>query len=168
MATRRRRPGEPETVGREFSDDSDVGSPGAAQFSPLTKLPRSTSVHRHFPPLDDVFRDSYTAPRDATANYVSRAPREFRVRSEFGTPPIYAKQKFLQRHPSVVASPMSVRSQRRFNVLGVVDPRKVVFCLRRRVRRAVLHALGVAGRRRSAPGAGGRYHRKESSQWRCE
>lgn len=43
-------------------------------------------------------------------------------------------------------------------------PRQVRYCIQRGMRREVLFARGVAGRRGSAPGP---YRRKESSNWRC-
>lgn len=41
------------------------------------------------------------------------------------------------------------------------------YCLQRSLRREVLFALGVAGRRGSAPGRGGRYKRSITSYYRC-
>lgn len=56
---------------------------------------------------------------------------------------------------------------RAFQLLQVQAPARVRFCVARKMRKQVLFALGVAGRRGSAPGRGGRYWRSENSNWRC-
>lgn len=50
------------------------------------------------------------------------------------------------------------------NVLRERHPQSVVHCVRRKVRRSVLFARDVAGRRGGSPGP---YHRNEFSQWSC-
>lgn len=45
--------------------------------------------------------------------------------------------------------------------------REVLMCVRRKVRRMVMFALGVGGARRSAPGRGGTYRRTPSSEESC-
>lgn len=67
-------------------------------------------------------------------------------------------------------SPLQAHLQRQswkaFQVLQVQAPRRVVFCVRRKQRKEVLHALGIAGRR-GLRGRGGSYHRTENSNWAC-
>lgn len=50
--------------------------------------------------------------------------------------------------------------------LQLAVPERVLFCQQRKVRKEVLFAKRVAGRRRS-PGRGGTYRRRAESQWRC-
>lgn len=50
--------------------------------------------------------------------------------------------------------------------LRVQAPKATLFCQRRAVRKEVLFARGVAGRKAS-PGRGGRYKRNGDSRWRC-
>lgn len=57
-------------------------------------------------------------------------------------------------------------SWRAFNVLQIQAPRRVAFCVRRKQRREVLHAYGIAGRR-GLVGRGGGYRRTADSHWRC-
>lgn len=56
-------------------------------------------------------------------------------------------------------------SWRAFNVLRFPNPRRVQVCLRRKARKEVLHALGIAGRRGLGRGAG--VHRNADSSWSC-
>lgn len=51
--------------------------------------------------------------------------------------------------------------------LKMLAPKRVLFCIRRKVRREVLFALRRAGFRGSGPGKGGRYRRTQDSQYRC-
>lgn len=51
------------------------------------------------------------------------------------------------------------------NKLRVFAPRRVLFCLRRKVRKEVMFALNIAGKR--GVGAGKRWRRTENSNWRC-
>lgn len=57
------------------------------------------------------------------------------------------------------------RSWREFRLLPRLSPNDKA-CIRRRVRKQVLFASRVAGRKRS-PGRGGTYHRKLDSLYRC-
>lgn len=66
--------------------------------------------------------------------------------------------------PSPLAKQQQALSWRRFNELRVRVPARVAFCVRRKQRREVMHALGIAGRR--GLGRGG-VRRRESSQWAC-
>lgn len=50
----------------------------------------------------------------------------------------------------------------------VKKPRRVTQCTQRQDRKEVLHALGIAGRRGSAPGKRGRYHRTLMSNFSCK
>lgn len=52
-----------------------------------------------------------------------------------------------------------------FGSLRIMAPRRVLFCLRRKVRKEVMFALRIAGKR--GVGAGKRWRRTENSQWRC-
>lgn len=52
-----------------------------------------------------------------------------------------------------------------FGQLRIFAPRRVLFCLRRKVRKEVLFALRIAGRR--GVGAGKRWRRTAESSWRC-
>lgn len=52
-------------------------------------------------------------------------------------------------------------------LLEIKAPRRVLFCARRQVRKEVLFARKVAGRRGGSPGRRGRYLRNANSQWRC-
>lgn len=49
--------------------------------------------------------------------------------------------------------------------LRMLAPRRVLFCLRRKVRKEVMFALKIAGRR--GVGVGKRWRRTENSNWRC-
>lgn len=49
--------------------------------------------------------------------------------------------------------------------LQMLAPRRVLFCLRRKVRKEIMFALNIAGRR--GVGAGKRWRRTENSNWRC-
>lgn len=70
----------------------------------------------------------------------------------------------LPRVPSAPASHRRIASWRAFNVLQFPHPRSVDVCVRRRVRRTVLFAKGVAGRRGGSPGP---YKRTAFSSWSC-
>lgn len=50
--------------------------------------------------------------------------------------------------------------------LAFENPRLVMHCLRRRMRREVLHALGIAGRK-GLRGRGGGYSRRVESEFHC-
>lgn len=50
----------------------------------------------------------------------------------------------------------------------VKRPRRVSQCTQRQDRKEVLHALNIAGRRGSAPGKRGRYHRTLMSNFSCK
>lgn len=51
---------------------------------------------------------------------------------------------------------------------SVKRPHRVDQCTQRQDRREVIHALGLAGRRGSAPGKRGRYHRTLMSNFSCK
>lgn len=51
---------------------------------------------------------------------------------------------------------------------AVKRPHRVTQCTQRQDRKEVLHALGVAGRRGSAPGRRGKYHRTVMSNFSCK
>jgi len=68
------------------------------------------------------------------------------------------------RYPLPPASQKTSASWRDFNVVRFPFPKTTTVCIRRKSRREVLHALGVAGRR--GLGLSG-VHRTPDSSWRC-
>lgn len=54
----------------------------------------------------------------------------------------------------------------RLRVLEIRAPVRTLFCVRRKVRREVLFARAIAGRR-GLRGRGGSYRRNQNSVWRC-
>lgn len=72
------------------------------------------------------------------------------------------------RRPSLHAERLSRPQQfKALRVLQIKAPERVLFCARRGVRKEVLFAKGVAGRRGGSPGRRGRYFRNQNSAWRC-
>lgn len=71
---------------------------------------------------------------------------------------------------SHVPRPKSTPSVTVRNVLSSLrmrNPSQVLFCLKRKIRRGVLFALGVGGKSGSAPGRRGKYRRTGNSQYGC-
>lgn len=65
-----------------------------------------------------------------------------------------------------VARRMRHPLQRLWSSVAPEKRRGIAYCVARKVRKQVLHALGIAGRRAS-PGRGGTYNRTPESQMRC-
>lgn len=53
------------------------------------------------------------------------------------------------------------------DALRMAHPKRVLFCVKRKIRREVLFAFSRAGRKGSGPGRRGKYRRNESSQYSC-
>lgn len=156
-------------AGVPFSDSADfiaeqlpsAGEPLSVALTPRV-APRSL-VHRYL--AQDILgvRPELWFPR---REYEGRASPSWKP----GRSPVVSvgvrPVRRVTHHSPFASQRRLAQSWRAFNVLAVPVPRKVAFCVRRHVRRSVLFATGVAGRRRS-PGRGGSYRRTESSAWRC-
>lgn len=139
----------PETSGVNIRE-SDGLTPraGAPQFFGAngSPLPRPLLVHRYSDPLGEVWRAPQPSMLASTVRRGGvRAPRA--------------------RLPSHLLPLQAQRPWHLFNVVPASSP-AVSFCVRRRVRKEVLFAKHVAGRKRS-PGRGGSYNRTAFSSVRC-
>lgn len=158
MSRRRRRartdPQLPELSGRQFPErDNAEAWPGEPSFVGST--------------------EGAPAPR------YSRIPlrRVWERAAPMQVPPSFSRSSLLRALPgrklvAVNPAPASYRFDRftgspSFNALRIKEPEAVRFCVQRKVRRGVLFARDVAGRRHSAPGRGGKYRRSVHSLWSC-
>lgn len=64
---------------------------------------------------------------------------------------------------SILKAPWGSLSHR----LRYADPRLVLVCLRRKIRREVLFAKNIGGHKHKSPGRGGSYRRSKNSNWSC-
>lgn len=78
-------------------------------------------------------------------------------------PRVYASQG--ARKAPFHAKPVSFGQL--LNRMWIRAPARVRFCVQRKERRSALFAFGVAGRRGSAPGKGGKYRRRVESSYTC-
>lgn len=145
---RRRAVETPAIEGRPFSDsdwrsESDSSGGRGSVVAASRRLPR-----RELTDLLDI--GVWGVPRDISVSY----PR-VRVRSQPSGRRVFPSWK-----PAV-----SVFSKDRLRAQLRANPR-AGFCVRRKQRREVIHALGIAGRV-GLRGRGGSYYRRESSQWVC-
>ncbi|AZL82927.1 hypothetical protein [Apis mellifera associated microvirus 50] len=141
-------------------------------------LPRPLSSHREdskIPYSDDSSRrhwidslDLSDVPRHVLEDSVRPQPRTF-VRN---TPTRLTGTRLR----SVVGSKRAAAHDKRvipvFSLRGLMGlhyrwPKVAIDCLRRKMRKEVIFAAGVGGRRRSAPGRRGKYRRTPSSLYRC-
>lgn len=79
--------------------------------------------------------------------------------------PLLKAGLLLRQHivsPSILTMPGDRKTE------AVKRPRRVTQCTQRQDRKEVLHALGVAGRRGSAPGRRGKYRRTLMSNFSCK
>jgi hypothetical protein len=157
-------------AGLAFNDSRDSHSGAVASIGGVSPsvtsfaAPRS-SVHR-LSRLAESGSDPLSLIR-ALRGYGGRAPMQALNRS-LRAGPIRATPVFLRG--ALADPPPRSRLSRLFdpwqgfNTLAVRVPARVSFCVRRKVRKEVLHALGIAGRR--GLGRGG-VRRTENSNWRC-
>lgn len=173
--SRRRWRGTPALTAKPFSDwapdtPEPSFSPGAL-ISGATEGAPGSLVHRSFDRLfnmaDLYAGDDAALLRRLHVGYGATSPMQAPVRRSplvrVGTGP--ARTQVNRR--STLYKPAVSSSWRALNVLQVRAPSKEVFCVRRRMRKGVLFARGIAGARRRSPGRGGTYHRNTWSQWRC-
>lgn len=116
------------------------------------------------------FASNGTLPR--AQERVQQAQERFGLSRGYGGEPPYQQRAeiFLAEPPRAANVPPLTRRSSQFRALRVLQiqaPQRVLFCARRKERREVLFARGVAGRAGSSPGRRGRYFRNQNSAWRC-
>lgn len=72
-----------------------------------------------------------------------------------------AKSRRLPAKPVLLHAKLTARSPY-LSQLAMVSPRRVLFCIRRKIRREVMFAIGKNGRN-----GGRRYRRTQESQYAC-
>lgn len=127
---------------------------------------KSTFANRRLPRAQERVRRSdikFYDPLSERSTFIyGRSGPMLRPRSSVG--PSLVRVHYAAR-PRLVPKPFS----NVLNVLRVVrmaKPKRVLFCVRRKIRREVLFAFKVASKRRS-PGRGGSYRRTVESNFRC-
>lgn len=162
MARRRFRPrqpiGEPLPVGRSFSD-SDLGSESGSSGGRGSDVASTRSVPRRESTNPTDFYGPIVGVRGVPVA-VTSYPRARRV-----VPGQPGRGPFPSYKPPLSLFEKAVRARRLLSQAS--NPvRYVKYCVQRKVRKGVLHALGIAGKR-GLRGKGGHYQRRESSAWRC-
>lgn len=144
-------PAPPRTTPLPFDDTSDalaIQTPARGYVAPSTPVRRAQErVHRPFQQWQER---------------LVRKEQLKRLRQ-----PLSAKEAV--RGYGGVRSPMQSRRVTPYTNLNKLQeslPSRVAHCVGRMIRRRVLHALGIAGKKKS-PGRGGTYRRTIYSQWRC-
>lgn len=134
--------------------------------------PRSTQVRGYgggyLPHAQRRAATSYTRLMADWNRPLPRAPSMQIIgapRRQAGSPKNHFLKALLLR-PHIVGSSIPTMPGDR-KTEPVKRPRRVTQCTQRQDRREVLHALGVAGRRGSAPGRRGRYRRTLMSNFSC-
>lgn len=143
--------------GPVFPSYRTVG-PQTAPYRRAFAAMQSRAGRRQYP-----VEESRTLSRSVPSRYHVSTPRRMPLRSarSLGTPFLQAAFAALSGPPlmSTVLGDRKTESFRR--------PDRMPECARRSERKEVMHAIGVAGRRGSAPGRRGRYRRNESSNFSC-
>lgn len=135
----------PSTVGT-WSVDERTGGPNDR---PKRSLPRPNVLSRWM---------GLDTPRDVYSR-LAASKEEF---GGFPSLPRVSQRVF--RAPPRVSRPAKRGSFSPLSLLRIFSPKRVVFCVRRKIRKEVLFALGRAGFRGSSPGP---YRRTQDSQYKC-
>lgn len=165
----------PATQGFEFSDDSDASEVDRITSRDLYRLRVLPPIHRYpslFPLAEQILSEERrTARLDDLHRRRSRALEGAADFLPFRAPQIGPRQRArAARRTPLLRRPYerSGRFWSALNVIPVVSPRRVWFCVKRKLRREVLFAFRVAGlNRRRSPGGAGGYKRTLESGLKC-
>lgn len=145
----------------------DAGEPLSLALPEVPRVPEVRRLHR-LALLSDS-SDALSLLRGMGSEPVPHVGSLARRRRGVLAGPVLFPRRRLSHPPP--ASPFDLhhlnRSWSEFRRLQIASPGKVDFCVRRKVRRSVLFAKGIGGRRHSAPGRGGSYYRRQESAWSC-